>query len=119
MAANKELIELHDDLELYVKLNNDSDELEDIKLFHSLSKSGLIQNISQIKLSLMHELLRLAERASFQVNLDYFRWLISYGWNLGIQKYKMIGQSSEKDDARLLIQFCYTLVQQLQLEKKR
>lgn len=72
----------------------------------------------QQKLALMHQMMRLAERASFCINLDYFRWLISYGWNLGIQKYKQ-GGVQNKDHARIYIQFCYSLLEQLQMIKQK
>ena len=59
----------------------------------------------------MHQMLRIAERIEFNCNLDYLRWLISYGWNKGIQKYKHGITATE--EARNYIQFCYQLVQQL------
>ena len=51
----------------------------------------------------MQQMVRVAERAKFRfINLDYFRWLISYGWNLGIQMYRE-GKTDESNDARKYI----------------
>ena len=53
----------------------------------------------------------IGERCNFEVDLDYFRWLISYSWNLGIKRYK---QGS--DQAKIYIQFCSGLVNQLKVQ---
>ena len=74
--------------------------------------------MQQLKLGLMQQLVRLAERAHFDINLDYLRWLISYGWNLGIQKYRQ-GCVGVREESRIYIQFCYTLVEQLKVVKGR
>ena len=65
----------------------------------------------------MHQMLRIAEKIEFNCNLDYLRWLISYGWNKGIQKYKHGVSASE--EARNYIQFCYMLEQQLSKVKEQ
>jgi hypothetical protein len=120
MAANKDLIELHDEVEEYQRLQSSScdvlvlQELADIREMMQSGGAGL----QQFKLSLMHQLVRLAERAQFTINLDYLRWLISYGWNLGIQKYRQ-GGVGVQEESKIYIQFCYSLVEQLKVIKGR
>lgn len=56
--------------------------------------------------------------ANFKINLDYLKWILSYAWNLGIQKYRQ-GSIEAKDEARSYIQFSYSAVEQLKAIKTR
>ena len=110
MAANKDLIELHDEMEQFQSIKSSNNDVLTLQELADLREIHSGDGMQQLKLGLMQQLVRLAERAHFAINLDYLRWLISYGWNLGIQKYRQ-GCVGIREESRIYIQFCYTLVE--------
>jgi hypothetical protein len=120
MAAHKDLVELYTEAESV--LSNPQSGLQDtlrsreVAELHASDLQG--GRIIKQQLSVLHQMMRLAERSSFRINLDYLRWMISFAWNVGISRYRA-GNASAKEDAREFIQFCYGIVDQLKRVKER